>query len=381
MAQIEAKSWGAALSVPEGRCAVNLDESALRMLEPAQHRRNAAHPTYHSFKCDQSRLMCGKLARCRLRTRRVWSRMGWHLTWNSWAPTMTTSICLRLLNKHQKSWRCLWCSTLQQDASKAASRSRSRASPTTQPVAIPPVTVPPPKPTPAPIAFPTAAEPPVSVPTPPLAKQPTPPPRLPEDAEEGELELEPVSVPLLEQNMAMDVDEQADDTNGEMDSADTNGILPWEAVTATAHRRTANAKSTFTTADGPDEEVIDFGGSFGTSTRDPPRKTQAKSGRSGGINFPKAGRARDPPPRPPPPPPVEPDPEDMFEMVEVVPEVEYFQAEMARQLGESSDEEEDEEDEDEEDGGEFGAELAQAMEAVTQDDSSDDDDSSSEEDD
>ncbi|KAG8722001.1 hypothetical protein FRC08_008097, partial [Ceratobasidium sp. 394] len=51
MAQIEAKSWGVASSVPGGRCTVNLDESVLRMLEPAQHpRRNAAQSTYHSFK-------------------------------------------------------------------------------------------------------------------------------------------------------------------------------------------------------------------------------------------------------------------------------------------------------------------------------------------
>ncbi|QRW01686.1 ATP-binding cassette sub-family C member 8 [Ceratobasidium sp. AG-Ba] len=380
MAQIEAKSWGAALSVPEGRCAVNLDESALRMLEPAQHRRNAAHPTYHSFKCDQSRLMCGKGKVQAANPPRV-VQDGVALDVEQLGSNNDDKHLFTAVEQTPKELEVFMVfdpTTGEFTIRLAVTFSSISNHPTCR---YPPVTVPPPKPTPAPIAFPTAAEPPVSVPTPPLAKRADPPPRLPEDAEEGELELEPVSVPLLEQNMAMDVDEQADDTNGEMDSADTNGILPWEAVTATAHRRTANAKSTFTTADGPDEEVIDFGGSFGTSTRDPPRKTQAKSGRSGGINFPKAGRARDPPPRPPPPPPVEPDPEDMFEMVEVVPEVEYFQAEMARQLGESSDEEEDEEDEDEEDGGEFGAELAQAMEAVTQDDSSDDDDSSSEEDD
>lgn len=51
MAQIEAKSWGLGVSVPEGRCTVNLDDSALRMLEPAQHRRNPAQSSYHSFKC------------------------------------------------------------------------------------------------------------------------------------------------------------------------------------------------------------------------------------------------------------------------------------------------------------------------------------------
>lgn len=52
MAQIEAKSWGVGLTVPEGRRGVNLDESVLRMLEPAQHRRNPIQSSYHSFKCE-----------------------------------------------------------------------------------------------------------------------------------------------------------------------------------------------------------------------------------------------------------------------------------------------------------------------------------------
>jgi hypothetical protein len=54
MAQIEAKSWGVGVNVPEGRCVVNLDESALRMLEPTQHPPNPIQASYHSFKCKSN---------------------------------------------------------------------------------------------------------------------------------------------------------------------------------------------------------------------------------------------------------------------------------------------------------------------------------------
>jgi hypothetical protein len=274
--------------------------------------------------------------------------------------------------------------TYDRAASKAASRSRSRASPASQPIAIPPVPAPPPKPTPTPIAFPTAADPhaagsstaPVkrtviqkpktTRPRPKpkvVAKEPTPPPASDfGEAEEGE-ELEPVSVPG--QTSAMDLDTEQgslEDGGKDSESADVDGILPWDAVPTTSHRRMASVAATFSAADEPEEEVIVFGGSFGATTREPPRKTQPKSGRSG-IVFPKAGRGRDPPPRAPPPPPVqqpEPDDDEMFDMDEVVlPGMEShsrdLEVEMMRQLqGGSSEEDDDDEDDDDDDDDEDG---------------------------
>ncbi|KAG9127848.1 hypothetical protein FRC07_008492 [Ceratobasidium sp. 392] len=432
MAQIEAKSWGAAFSVPEGRCTVNLDESALRMLEPAQHRRNSAQPTYHSFKyqfkpesidvrkpgkvqaANPPRVVQDGVA---LDVEQLGSNNeDKHLFTATEQATKDLDVFMVFdpitgeFTMYEADSSVML--TYDRAASKAASRSRSRASPTTQPIAIPAVSAPPPKPTTTPVTFPVAAEPPtvVAAPAPALApapvpakrtiqkpkttkpkpkpkvlvKEPTPPPApVQDDAEEGEFELEPVAVPG--QTAAMDVDEQDRGVNAEPEMADAGGILPWEAVTATSHRRTANAQSTFNTADGPDEEVIDFG-SFGALSRDPPRKTQPKSGRSGGIVMPKAGRVRDPPPRapaPPTPPVVEDDDEDMVEVELPGMESHDFTTEMARQLGESSSEDDEEDEDEDEDGGfdeaAFNETLAQMV--PQEDDSSDDEDSSSEEDD
>ncbi|KAG8745776.1 hypothetical protein FRC10_007038 [Ceratobasidium sp. 414] len=422
MAQIEAKSWGAASSVPGGRCTVNLDESVLRMLEPAQHpRRNSAQPSYHSFKYHfkPESIDVRKPGKVQAANPPRVVQDGVALDVEQLGSSNEDKHLFTAIEQATKDLDVFMVFdpttgeftmyeadssvvlTYDRAASKAASRSRSRASPTTQPVAIPPAHAPPPKPTPTPITFPTAAEPPAAAPALVQAKpsaiqkpkatkskpkpkvpvkEPTPPPAL-DDAEEGELDLEPVSVPG--QTSAMDLDEQ-DNRGSGADSAmgDADGILPWEAVSATSHRRPGSTPNTFNTADGPDEEVIVFGGSFGAPSRDPPRKTQSKPGRSGGIVLPKAGRSRDPPPRAPVPPPPEPevDDEDMVEVELPGMESHDIAAEMARQLEDSSDEEEEEDDE------EGGFDEAAFNETLAQmvphdEDSSDDEDSSSEEDD
>ncbi|KAG9078965.1 hypothetical protein FRC06_008025 [Ceratobasidium sp. 370] len=421
MAQIEAKSWGAASSVPSGRCTVNLDESALRMLEPAQHpRRNSAQPTYHSFKYHfkPESIDVRKPGKVQAANPPRVVQDGVALDVEQLGSNNEDKHLFTAVEQSTKELDVFMVFdpitgeftmyeadssvvlTYDRAASKAASRSRSRASPTTQPVLIPPAQVPPPKPTPTPITFPTAAELPAVAPAPVQAKpaavqkpktnkprpkpkvpvkEPTPPPA-PEDAEEGELDLEPVSVPG--QTSVMDLDEQ--DIRGagaDLATDDVDGILPWEAVPATSHRRPGSTTNTFNTADGPDEEVIVFGGSFGASSRDPPRKTQPKTGRPGGIVFPKAGRNNPPPRAPvlPLPEPEDPD-EDMVEVELPGMESHDIAAEIAKQLEDSSDEEDDEDDE------ESGFDEAAFNETLAQmvphdEDSSDDEDSSSEEDD
>ncbi|KDN51278.1 hypothetical protein RSAG8_00907, partial [Rhizoctonia solani AG-8 WAC10335] len=151
---------------------------------------------------------------------------------------------------------------------------------------------------------------------------------------------------------------------------------------------------------GGHDEVIDFGPSLG-GARDPPtKKGQNKSSsaaRSGaaGIIFPKAAprqhQHREPPARPvlaPPAVQLNPDPDD-DEFEEIVPGVQdELETEMMKMLRESSDEEgdEDEEDEEEEDGdGGFDVQafeqaLAQEVPQDEEDTDSDDDSDSSSED-
>lgn len=291
--------------------------------------------------------------------------------------------------------------TYDRAASKAASRSRSRASPASQPLTIPPTTAPPPKPAVlTPVALPVAAPAETLAPSPSVKRAPVPktktkprpkvkpvpvkpptppPPAVSGEAEDGEVEFEPVAVPE-QTGLAMDLDaEQIQPeggntiNNSETADSDADGILPWHAVPTTTHWKSGGTTSAFNTADEPEEEVFHFGGSL---TKEQPRKAQSKPGRSGGIVFPKAGRNRDPPPRAPPPPPVQPPEPDDEEMEEVVlPGMEShsgdLEDEMMKQLqGESSDEDDDDEDgsdDDDEDGDDgfdvqaFEQALAQGM--------------------
>ncbi|KAF8607474.1 hypothetical protein BDV93DRAFT_519522 [Ceratobasidium sp. AG-I] len=439
MAQIEAKSWGAGLSVPEGRCAVNLDDSALRMLEPAQHRQNLAQSSFHSFKyhfkpesidvrkpgkvqpANPPRVVQDGVA---LDVEQLGSNNDdKHLFTAIEQGTKELDVFMvfdpttgSFTMYEADSYVLL---TYDRAASKAASRARSRASPASQPLAMPATTAPPPKPAAlTPVTLPVAAPAETLIPSPstkrapvPKAKTktrprpkpvpvklPTPPPQIISgETEDGEVEFEPVAVPEPV-GLAMDIDSEQTQNiveNSETADADADGILPWDAVPTTTHWRAGGTTSTFNATDGPEEEVFHFGGSL---TKEQPRKGQSKPGRAGGIVFPKAGRGRDPPPRaPPPPPPVQhqdPDDEEMDDMDEVVlPGMEShtgdLEDEIMKQMqGESSDEDEDEDgsedDEDDEDDGfdvqAFEQALAQGM--TEGDEVSDDEDgSSSEEDD
>ncbi|KAH7343517.1 hypothetical protein B0J17DRAFT_764708 [Rhizoctonia solani] len=440
MAQIEAKSWGAGVTVPEGRCVVNLDDSALRMLEPAQHRKNPAQSTFHSFKYHfkPESIDVRKPGKVQMpNPPRAAGDGGAALDVELLGPNAEDKHLFTAVEQATKDLDVFMIFdpttgaftmyeadssvilSYDRAASKAASRSRSKTSPATQPLPIPAVAKAAPAPAP-PVRLPMASiEPPTAAdlvkrsvapkakrpkPKPvPESKQLTPPPApVQEEAEEGELELEPVSVPIPAQSDLMDVDigtptEGAE--AGELD-AEPEGILPWDAVPTTSHKRAVAKTSAFTAAD-PDEEVIDFGPSLG-GARDPPaRKGQNKSSSAarsgGGIVFPKAApkqhQPREPPPRPVPvPPPVQSnlDPEEE-EFEEIVPRVQdELETEMMKVLHESSDDDEDEDDEDdEEEDGDGGFDVQAFEQALAQEvpqdegetDSDDDEDSSSEEED
>ncbi|CAE6505141.1 unnamed protein product [Rhizoctonia solani] len=420
MAQIEAKSWGAGVSVPEGRCAVTLDDSALRMLEPAQHRKNSAQSTYHSFKYHFKPESIDIRKPGKVQTPnppRAAGDAGAALDVELLGPNSEDKHLFTAVEQATKELDVFMIFdpvtgaftmyeadssvilSYDRAASKAASRSRSKTSPATQPLPMPALPKAAPAPA-APVRLPTAStEPPTAADSPkrsavapkakrpkpkpvPAPKQPTPPPPAEEEAEEGELELEPVSIP--EQSDLMQVDyatptAEAEAETGEVE-AEPEGILPWHAVVPTLHKRAAAKTSAFT-ATGPDEEVIDFGPSLG-GARDPPaKKGQNKSSsaaRSGGagIVFPKAAprqhQHREPPPRPVPvPPPVQwnPDPEEV-EFEEILPGVQdELETEMRKMLGESSDEEGEEDDEEENDEEEDGRFDVQAFEqALAQED-------------
>ncbi|CAE6470045.1 unnamed protein product [Rhizoctonia solani] len=440
MAQIDAKSWGTGVPIPEGRCVVNLDDSALRMLEPAQHRKNPAQSTFHSFKYHfkPESIDVRKPGKVQMpNPPRAAGDGGAALDVELLGPNAEDKHLFTAVEQATKDLDVFMIFdpttgaftmyeadssvilSYDRAASKAASRSRSKTSPATQPLPIPSVTKAAPA---APVRLPmTSIEPPVVTdsvkrsavapkakrpkPKPvPEPKQPTPPPALvQEEAEEGELELEPVSVPIPAQSDLMEVDigtptEGAE--AGELD-AEPDGILPWDAVPTTLHKRAAAKASAFTAAD-PDEEIINFGPSLG-GARDPPaRKGQTKSSSAarsgvGGIVFPKAApkqhQPREPPPRPVPvPPPVQPNPdpeEDEFE--EIVPGVQdELESAMMKVLHESSDDDDDdEEEEDEEEDGDGGFDVQAFEQALAQEvpqdegetDSEDDEDSSSEEED
>ncbi|KAJ1308924.1 hypothetical protein OPQ81_004609 [Rhizoctonia solani] len=414
MAQIEAKSWGAGATVPEGRCVVNLDESALRMLEPAQHRKNPVQSSYHGFRYhfkpesidtrkpgkvqppnppraagDGGVALDVELLGSNGEDKHLFTAV--EQATKELDVFMIFDPTTGAFTMYEADSSVIL--SYDRAASKAASRSRSKTSPATQPLSIPslPKAAPAaPTPTPAsapPIRLPMVGiEPPAAVdltkrsvvapkakrpkPKPvPVPKEPTPPPApVQEEAEEGELELEPVSVPMPQPDL-MEVDTVTPTEEveaGEVED-EPEGILPWDAVPATLNKRAAPKISAFT-ATGPDEEVIDFGPSLG-GVRDPPAKRgqnktslAARPG-GGGIAFPKAAprqyQQREPPPRSvPAPAPVQPNPDpDEEDFEEILPGVQYeLAAEMMKVTDESSDDDEEGEgegeyeDEDDEDG-------------------------------
>ncbi|KAG8762567.1 hypothetical protein FRC11_008756 [Ceratobasidium sp. 423] len=436
MAQIEAKSWGAGVTVPEGRCLVNLDDSALRMLEPAQHRKNPVQSSYHSFKYHfkPESIDVRKPGKVQVpNPPRAAGEGGVALDVELLGPNSEDKHLFTAVEQATKDLDVFMIFdpttgaftmyeadsnvilSYDRAASKAASRSRSKTSPATQPLSIPapPKAAPTPAPAPAPAApvrLPVAsAEPPAATdsakrsavapkakrpkprPVPPPKPEAPPPPPVQEEAEEGELELEPVSVPIPTQPDLMEVDAvtpTAEAEAGEVDEPE--GILPWDAVPTTSHKRAAAKTSAFTATD-PDEEVIDFGPLLG-GARDPPAKkgqnkssSAARSG-AGRIVLPKAAprQHQEPPPRPAPVP-SNPDPDD-DEFEEIVPGVQdELESEMMKVLHESTDSSSSG-DEDEEEGGFDEQAFAQVLtQAVLEDegdtDSDDDDDSSSEEED
>ncbi|CUA69403.1 ATP-binding cassette sub-family C member 8 [Rhizoctonia solani] len=442
MAQIEAKSWGAGVTVPEGRCVVNLDDSALRMLEPAQHRKNPAQSTYHSFKYHfkPESIDIRKPGKVQMpNPPRAAGDGGAALDVELLGPNSEDKHLFTAVEQATKELDVFMIFdpttgaftmyeadssvilSYDRAASKAASRSRSKTSPAAQPLPIPALPKAAPAPA-APVRLPTASTEPSPAtdsvkrsavapkakrpkPKPaPVPKQSTPPPPAQEEAEEGELELEPVSIPIPAQSDLMEVDiatptaeAEAEAEAGELET-EPDGILPWHAVVPTLHKRVAAKTSTFTTT-GPEEEVIEFGPSLG-GVRDPPAKkgqNKSSAARSGaaGIIFPKAAprphQHREPPRPVPVPPPVQsnPDPED-DDFEEILPGVQdELQSEMMKVLRESSDEEvgdddededEDEEDENDEDGGFDVQAFQQALAQHEEDSDSDDDDSSSSED-
>ncbi|CAE6465347.1 unnamed protein product [Rhizoctonia solani] len=437
MAQIEAKSWGAGATIPEGRCLVNLDDSALRMLEPAQHRKNPVQSSYHSFKYHFKPESIDVRKAGKVQTPnppRAAGDGGVALDVELLGPNSEDKHLFTAVEQATKELDVFMIFdpttgtftmyeadsnvilSYDRAASKAASRSRSKTSPATQPLPIPAL----PKAAPAPVApvrLPTTnVEPPAATESAkrpaaaPKAKRPKarpapapklptpPPPPVQEEAEEGELELEPVSIPIPTQSDLMEVDTvtpTAEAEAGEVD-AEPEGILPWDAVPTTLHKRTAAKTSAFTETD-PDEEVIDFGPSLG-GARDPPAKkgqnkssSAARSG-AGGIVFPKAAprqhQHREPPPRPTPVLPLVPPNPDLDEedFEEIVPGVQdELQSEMMKVLDNSTDSSSGEEEEEEDGGFDVQAFQQALVEEVSQDegdtDSDDDDDSSSEEED
>ncbi|CAE6481730.1 unnamed protein product [Rhizoctonia solani] len=442
MAQIEAKSWGAGVTVPEGRCVVNLDDSALRMLEPAQHRKNPAQSTYHSFKYHfkPESIDIRKPGKVQMpNPPRAAGDGGAALDVELLGPNSEDKHLFTAVEQATKELDVFMIFdpttgaftmyeadssvilSYDRAASKAASRSRSKTSPAAQPLPIPALPKAASAPA-APVRLPTASTEPSPAtdsvkrsavapkakrpkPKPaPVPKQSTPPPPAQEEAEEGELELEPVPIPIPAQSDLMEVDAatptaeaEAEAEAGELET-EPDGILPWHAVVPTLHKRVAAKTSTFTTT-GPEEEVIEFGPSLG-GVRDPPAKkgqNKSSAARSGaaGIIFPKAAprphQHREPPRPVPVPPPVQsnPDPED-DDFEEILPGVQdELQSEMMKVLRESSDEEvgdddededEDEEDENDEDGGFDVQAFQQALAQHEEDSDSDDDDSSSSED-
>ncbi|CEL59815.1 hypothetical protein RSOLAG1IB_03749 [Rhizoctonia solani AG-1 IB] len=431
MAQIEAKSWGAGVNVPEGRCTVDLDDSVLRMLEPAQHRKNPIQSSYHSFKYHfkPESIDVRKPGKVQMpNPPRATGDGGVALDVELLGPNPEDKHLFTAVEQATKELDVFMIFdpttgaftmyeadssvilSYDRAASRAASRSRSKTSPASQHLPIPTI----PKVTPVPVAPVRPPATSVEIPTvsesakrsaagskirrPKVKPPPTPSPpplSVKEEAEEGELELEPVPLPVPAQSDLMEIDSvtpKEEPEAGEVD-AEPEGILPWDAVPTTMHKRAAAKTSVFTTAD-PDEEVIDFGPSLG-GARDPPaRKGQNKSismprPGAGGIIFPKAGsrqyQPRAPPPRPAPvPPPVQPspDPED-GDFEEIVPGIhDDLETEMMKVLHDESTEEEDDEDEDGFDVQAFEQELAQEVPQDGETDSDDSDsDSSSEEDD